>query len=163
MNTEPKKDELAEALGGESSLKAAKKAAKKPSKGEVVTGKKAKAKLEAAGDKKTRVKGVDDKPKAKKDKAKAGKKDKPKAKASKKTNGTSNRGVRHGQHTAAIEEASKMILKTKKGTTFTTREVGEKFPNGPAGWAFREAAKRLAVDKEVKLKNADRVNTITRL
>ena len=161
MNTEAKKDELAEALGDDkSSLKAAKKATKKPSKGKVLKGADAKAALKANGDKKTKVKGVDDKPKAKS----KGKKDKPKAKASKKAaNGTSNRGVRHGQHTQAIEDASKAILKLKKGTSFTTRECGEKFPNGPAGWAFREAAKRLAVDKEVKLKNADRVNTITRL
>jgi len=149
------KDALADALGKEEpSLKAAKKATKKPSKGEVSTGKKAKAKLEAAGDKKTKVKGVDDK------KAKAKKDNKPKAKTKAKT---SNRGVRHGEHTAAIEEASGLIKKLKKGVVFTTREVKDKWPDGPAGWAFREAAKRLVADKVVKLKNADRVNTITRL
>lgn len=152
--TNETKDELADALGKEEkpSLKAAKKAVKKPSKGEVSTGKKAKAKLEAAGDKKTKVKGVDDKPKAKA---------KPKTKAKKADGG--NRGVRHGNHTAAIEQASKLISKLKKGTSFTTREVKEKWPEGPNGWAFREAAKRLVADKVVKLKNADRVNTITRL
>lgn len=153
------KDALADALGEDKkpSLAAVKKAAKKPSKGEVSTGKKAKEKLVASGDKKTKVKGVDDKPKAK---AKTKTKDKPKAKAKAKT---SNRGVRHGQHTQAIEDASKIILKLKKGVSFTTRECSEKWPDGPKGWAFREAGKRLAADKEVKFKNADRVNTITRL
>lgn len=151
--------DLDEALGSKEdkpSLKVAKKAIKKPSKGEVSKGKKAKAKLEAAGDKKTKVKGVDDKPKAKKSK------DKSKAKKSKKSDG-GNRGVRHGNHTAAIEEATKLIKKLKAGASFTTREVKDKWPDGPSGWAFREAAKVLHDEKVVKLKNADRVNTITRL
>ena len=150
--------ELEDALGTDEkpSLKASKKAIKKPSKGEVVKGKKAKAKLEAAGDKKTKVKGVDDKPKAKKAK------DKVKPKKGKKAD-AGNRGVRHGNHTAAIEEACKLIKKTKPGTSFTTREVKDKWPDGPSGWAFREAGKKLAIEKLVKFKNVDRANTITRL
>jgi len=148
--------DLDEALGTDEkpSLKAKKKATKKPSKGESFKGKDAKAKLKANGDKKTKVKGVDDKPKAK---------TKVKVKKGKAKSDGGNRGVRHGNHTAAIEEASKLITRLKKGSSFTTREVKEKWPEGPSGWAFREAAKRLVADKVVKLKNADRVNTITRL
>lgn len=140
---------LDDALGPDTGLKASKKKVKKPSKGESFKGKDAKAKLRANGDRKTKVKGVDDKPKAKA--KKKGKK------------AESNRGVRHGEHTAAIETASKLITRLKKGVSFTTREVKDKWPDGPSGWAFREAAKRLVADKVVKLKNADRVNTITRL
>jgi hypothetical protein len=147
--------DLDEALGTEkSSLKAAKKATKKPSKGVVLKGAAAKAKLRANGDRKTKVAGVDeptDKPKRKL-------KGKPVKKSKK-----ANKGVRHGEHTAKIEDAMSLIKRLKKGTTFTTRECAERWPDGPRGWAFREAAKRLVDDKIVKLKNVDRVNTITRL
>jgi hypothetical protein len=136
--------DLDEALGTpeNGSLKAVKKAAKKPSKGVVLKGKAAKAKLRANGDRKTKVAGVD-KPKAKKK--------------------TSNRGVRNGSFTEAVDEAITIIKRLKKGTTFTTREVKDKWPDGPKGWAFRVAAQRLVDDKIVKLKNVDRVNTITKL
>jgi hypothetical protein len=137
--------DLDEALGTEGSLKAVKKAAKKPSKGVTLKGKAAKAKLRENGEGKTRVKGVDDKPKAKKAKK------------------TSNRGVRNGSFTEAVDEASTIIKRLKKGTSFTTREVKDKWPDGPKGWAFRVAALRLVDDKVVKVKNVDRTNTITRL
>src|SRR5215831_3890440 len=140
--------DLDEALGtDEPSNKARKRAIKKPSKGKTMTGKEAKAALRANGDRKTKVKGVDD----------------VKSKTKKKAKPTSNRGVRDGRHTEAIAEATALIKKLKKGTTFTTRECSERWPDGPKGWAFREAAKRMVDDKLVKLKNADRVNTITRL
>lgn len=145
-----KDTDLDEALGTGNGAKAAKKAVRKPSKGKTLTGKDAKAALRANGDRKTKVKGVDDV------------KTKKPAKKGKKAAG-GNRGVRHGEHTAKIEEAMALMKKLKKGTTFTTRECGERWPEGPSGWAFREGAKRLADDKIVKLKNADRVNTITRL
>jgi len=136
--------DLDEALGTEKgSLKATKKAVKKPSKGVVLKGAAAKAKLRANGDNKTRVKDVD----------------KPKKKVKK----TSNRGVRNGSFTEPVNEATAILKKLKKGVTFTTREVKDKWPDGPKGWAFRVAALRLVDDKIVKVKNVDRTNTITRL
>jgi hypothetical protein len=144
--------DLDEALGTEGSLKATKKATKKPSKGVTLKGAAAKAKLRANGDRKTKVAGIDeptDKPKKKK--------------LVKKKKAASNRGVRNGSFTEAVDEATTILKRLKKGTTFTTREVKDKWPDGPKGWAFRVAANRLVEDKIVKVKNVDRVNTITRL
>jgi hypothetical protein len=143
--------DLDEALGTEGSLKAVKKATKKPSKGVTLKGAAAKAKLRANGDKKTKVAGVDEPT------------DKPKKKKKVVAKKTSNRGVRNGSFTGPVNEATTIIKRLKKGTTFTTREVKDKWPDGPKGWAFRVAAIRLVDDKIVKIKNVDRNNTITRL
>ena len=75
---------------------------------------------------------------------------------------TSKRGTKTGKYSAEVAAAVAKLKALRAGTKATTRELAEKHEPIKT-WAFLAAAHKLVPDKLVKLVNADRVNTITRL